>query len=161
MDTQREFEILLADQSKKITDDIRWLPDQFNAPAQRFRVDVLSEPGWPLKVQGWWNPDSAKLSYTLIHTEAKRIIGLDLGDVEHHNPDCERKQGRGKQCSCPVGTHKHRWTVEFKARFAYVPADITATWDKPLDVWRQFCEETSITHRGTLREPEWQGEMSL
>ena len=63
---------------------------------------------------------AAKLSYVLLYRGAGRIYALDLGSA-HRNPNGER-----------VGeTHKHRWTAEFRDKQAYVPKDITATWDRP------------------------------
>lgn len=95
-----------------------------------------------------------KLSYALIHRQARRIVGLDLGeDLIHHNPDCERKRGRSLACACPRGTHKHRWSDDTKAEFAYVPSDITTQWDDPVAVWQEFCLEIGVTHSGTLKEP--------
>ena len=58
-------------------------------------------------------------------------------------------------------THKHRWTAEFRDKQAYVPKDITATWDRPLEVWQQFCAEARIDHRGTLGEPSVQQPLPL
>ncbi len=159
--TQQEFESLLADDTKRITGDIVWTSDEFHSAAQGFRAGVQSEADWPLFVEGWWNPHSGKLTFTLVHRRARRIVGLDLGDLLHHNPSCPRKRGRRVACDCPHGTHKHRWTEEFKAEWAYKPGDITATWDQPLEVWEQFCAETKIIHWGILHNPEWQAELAL
>ena len=94
------------------------------------------------------------MSYTLIHRQARRIIGLDLGAyLVHHNPDCERKRGKRLACECPRGTHKHLWSERSKSESAYVPSDITAAWDDPLGVWREFCVEVRLTHLGILRKP--------
>lgn len=50
-------------------------------------------------------------------------------------------------------THKHRWTEAMRDKEAYAPADITApAWD-PVAVWRQFCAEARIEHRGKLPKP--------
>ena len=154
--TDQEFEALLSDGDKLIFGDIAWQLDRSHSPAQRFRCKVDSEADWPLMIEGWWNPDSEKLTYTLIHRQARRIIGLDLGeDLIHHNPTCERKRGKRTACECPRGTHKHRWTEQFKAEFAYVPLDITAPWHEPIAVWREFCLEVGLTHMGILQEPVW------
>lgn len=152
--TDQEFDTLMSDDNKVIFGDIAWQLDKSHHPAQEFRVEVDSEAGWPLFIEGWWNPGSEKLSYTLIHRQARRIIGLDLGEnLVHHNPDCERKRGKRLACECPRGTHKHRWSEQFKSESAYVPSDITATWDDPLAVWQEFCVEVRLTHLGSLREP--------
>ena len=31
--------------------------------------------------------------------------------------------------------------------------DITETWDRPADVWSQFCDEARLTHFGTMIPP--------
>ena len=45
----------------------------------------------------------------------------------------------------------HRWTEEFGDRWIYVPTGITAEADEPAAVWRQFCAEINLAHRGILR----------
>ncbi len=152
MITQQEFEAILDDGTKRIEGDLRWRNDEDHSPAQEFRVQVFSEPGWPLTVIGWWNPRSGKLSYTMRHDAAGRILGLDLGRrVAHRNPSSERL----------YGTHKHRWTDRFRDKQAYIPDDITAEWDQPVEVWQQFCSEVRITHLGTMDYPSLQEELPL
>lgn len=151
MITQQEFEAILSDETKRIEQDLVWREDEDHSPAQEFRVPVASEPGWPLTLIGWWNPQSRKLSYTLRHDAVGRILGLDLGPVTHHNPTCERL----------AGTHKHRWTDEYRDKQAYVPGDITAQWDDPVAVWAQFCSEVRVAHVGALPAPVSQWEMQL
>lgn len=142
---------MLADGTKRIEGYLRWRDDEDHSPAQEFRVRVFSEPGWPLTVIGWWNPRSRKLSYVLRHDAAGRILGLDLGPVAHRNPSSERLDG----------THKHRWSAEFRDKQAYVPEDITAQWDQPVAVWEQFCSEAGIAHHGRLDAPSAQEELPL
>ena len=146
--TPQEFESMIADTTKRLADTPVWHEDEDHSPAKEFRVTVESEAGWPLSVYGWWNPDSEKLSYTLIHGGARRIIGLDLGDVEHPTPRGERL----------VGTHKHRWTSQYKDKDGYRPSDITADWDAPARVWEQFCAEINIVHV-PIADPVAQGRL--
>jgi hypothetical protein len=63
----------------------------------------------------------------LILKTAGRIYGLDLGK-EHHNPQCQQVGDK----------HKHRWTEQFHDKEAYVPDDITATAENPVEVWTEF-----------------------
>ncbi len=149
--SQQEFETILRDSTKRIGGRIRWRDDDDHWPAQDFRVPVDSEPGWPLTVIGSWNPRFQKLTLLLRHQSVGRIVGLDLGGPSHRNPDGEVLRGK----------HKHRWTVEYKDKQAYVPSDITADWDKPLEVWLQFLEEVRITHSGSMVEPAHRSEMEL
>lgn len=145
MITDREFEAILADATKRVDGDVKWRAPRGYGPEQEFRVPVRSEPDWPLFVDAWWNPQSGKLSYTLVHRPTGRIVGLDLGRG-HRNPD---------RTEVPA-VHKHRWSEQFKTKQAYAPLDITASWDQPVEVWRQFCAEIRIEHTGVLHPPEWQ-----
>ncbi|RMG96403.1 MAG: hypothetical protein D6705_11320 [Deltaproteobacteria bacterium] len=150
MITQQEFDAILADTTKRVTGDIHWREDVDHSPALEFRIEVESDPGWPLFLVGRWNPFAGTLSFALIHQGAGRIYALDLG-ADHHNPTCER-----------VGEkHKHRWTESFRDKQAYVPKDITAPWDHPLDVWCQFCHEANIKHNGRMNRPARQEELPL
>lgn len=84
------------------------------------------------------------------HRNAGRIYALDIG-ADHHNPECNL-----------VGEkHKHKWNGEFRDKQAYVPEDITETWDRPMDVWKQFCAEDKMRHRGNMFPPAVQKESRL
>ncbi len=86
----------------------------------------------------------------LVHRAVGRIYALDLG-ADHHNPDCNR-----------IGEkHKHRWKEGFRDKEAYVPRYITAPWDRPCDVWRQFCAEAGIRHRGEMQPPVAQEDLAI
>lgn len=144
MITQQEFEAILSDSSKQINGDISWREDEDKSVAREFRVEIESDSAYPISVLGWINPMSGKLSYALIHHAAGRIYALDLG-ADHRNPTGEH-----------VGRkHKHRWTEEYRDKMAYVPDDITAPWNQPIGVWRQFCTEANILHQGKLHRPFW------
>ena len=140
--TPGEFEDLLADGGKRIEGDIVWAPDSRHPGAMAFRAEVVSDAGYPLFVAGWHNPRMGKLSYALIHRQVGRIYALDLG-ADHPNPD---GQWVGDK-------HKHHWTPGFRDRFAYAPSDITEPWHRPAAVWRQFCAEARIEHRGMMTFP--------
>lgn len=114
-------------------------------------MEIDSDAGYPIFVKGWYNPRSGKLSFSIIHrTVGTRIYGLDLG-AEHYNPD-------GK----PVGEkHKNYWVPGSRDKWAYVPEDITATWNNPVDVWRQFCAEANLQHTGLIQHPNTPGEILL
>ena len=138
---QREFEAIISDDTKEVFGNIVW-EDDVHPMAKGFRIEVNSDPGYPIFVNGWYNPLSGKLSYAIIHRTMGRIYGLDLG-ADHRNPD-------GKL----VGEkHKHRWQEGLQDREAYVPEDITEPWNRPLEVWRQFCNEANLQHSGIMLEP--------
>ena len=142
--SETEFEAILADPTKRIVVDVVWVEDPGHPPAREFRVPVESDRGWPLTALGWWQPWPGKLSYGLLHPDADaRIIGLDLGYPQHRNPTRE----------FIYGTHKHRWTDAYGGDWAYAPTDITVERDQPIEVWRQFCAEAGIVHRGEWHEP--------
>ena len=144
---QQEFETVLADDTKEITQDLVWDEDEDHSPAREFRAEVTSEAGYPLFVVGRYNSRAGTLSYALIHRGAGRIYALDLG-ADHHNPDCNRLGEK----------HKHRWAEGFREKQAYVPEDITEPWDRPIEVWNQFCTETRIHHKGRMCRPVVQEE---
>ena len=146
--TQQEFEGILADDTKEIAQDVVWRDDEDHSPAREFRATVASEAGYPLFVIGRCNSVVGTLTYALIHRAAGRIYALDLG-TDHHNPDCNR-----------VGEkHKHRWTEGFRDKQAYVPEDITESWDRPVEVWGQFCAEARVRHTGRMDPPAVQEEL--
>ena len=148
--TQQEFETIISDDTKEISEDIVW-KDDYHPMAKVFRIGVNSAPGYPISVNGWYNPLSGKLSYAIIHRIMGRIYALDLG-ADHRNPD-------GKL----VGEkHKHRWQEGFRDTEAYVPADITEPWNRSVEVWMQFCNEANLRHSGIMLEPTpTQGGMML
>ena len=147
--SQQEYDAIIADETKRIEDDIVWASDQ-NSLATTFRINIDSDEGYPLFLQGWYNPYSGKLSYTIIFRGVGRIYGLDLG-AEHINPD-------GGAVGDP---HKNYWCPGFRDKWAYMPDDITHPWSCPVDVWRQFCAEVNLEHRGKMHPPRVQGAMML
>ncbi len=53
--TNTEFASIL-DASKHIKGHIGWSRDEDHSPAWQFRAEVESDTGWPLLVQGRYNP---------------------------------------------------------------------------------------------------------
>ena len=142
--TEREFADILADASKRIEDDIVWTDDRAHIGAVEFRATVLSDAGYSLFIAGWYRPQTASLTYTLVHGRARRIYAINFGHP-HTNPSSGER----------VGTkHKHYWTEAFQDRIAYNPHDITEPWHRPVAVWRQFCAEARIEHRGIMHSPD-------
>ena len=155
MITDNEFAELLADPTKEIVGDIRWTPARGYRGSQQFTVPIRSRPDRGLLVHGWLKPASAALTYAVIHPRAGRVVGVCVGPgVIHHGPLCEGGRASKLHCDCPRGVHKHRWTEQFGDRWVYVPSDITADSGDPIGVWRQFCAEISLAHRGILHEAE-------
>lgn len=148
--TAEEFDEFLADDGKRIVGDIAWERAPGRHPAMEFRKEIVATSGYAAQVHGWCNSSSGKLSYTIFHTRDGRIYGLDLG-AEHLNPTGERVGDK----------HKHAWTPEAKDRTAYVPDDITAPWDRPVEAWHQFCAEARILHDGTMSPPDEREEVTL
>jgi hypothetical protein len=149
--TQTEFEVILADETKRIDGDLSWKQDEDHSPAVEFRVEVTNQAGYPLFVFGRSNEAAGTLSYLLIHRSTGRIYGLDLG-ADHHNPSC----------SLVGEKHKHRWTDQYADKEAYAPGDITETAANPIVVWQQFCKEAKIVHNGVLKAlPARQLELGL
>ena len=147
---QQEYDAIINDNTKVIAENIEWEGHR-NSPARGFRVEIDSDAGYPIFVKGWYNPHSGKLSFSIIHrTVGSRIYGLDLR-AEHYNPD-------GK----PVGEkHKNYWGPGSLDKWAYMSEDITATWNNPVGVWRQFCVEANLRHTGIIQHPNTPGEILL
>ena len=146
--TDQELASILADETKRIQEDITWREDEDHSPAVEFRVELESMNGWPLVLKGYYNAAAGTLSYTLILKTTGRIYGLDLGKA-HHNPQCEQ-----------VGEkHKHRWSEQYGDKEAYVPDDVNAPVADPVAVWKEFCAEARIRHDGTMQPPAKQGEL--
>ncbi len=139
---QQDFDVLLADTTKEINGPIEWNKDDDHYPSVEFRIEVVSQPKYPIFVKGSYNQLAQTLTYALIHQRYGRIYALDLGK-DHHNPTCST-----------VGRkHKHRWTELFRDKEAYVPDDITAMINDPVDVWFQFCKEAFLMHNGVMYPP--------
>ena len=140
--TDSEFEAILEDETKRVRGDITWRKDEDHSPAREFRVKIESASGWPLFVKGRYNPAAGTLTYALILKTAGRIYALDLGK-DHHNPQCEQ-----------VGEkHKHRWSERYGDKEAYVPVDVNAPASDPVAVWKEFCAEARIRHKGRMERP--------
>ena len=143
--SQLEFDAIIATKTKRIEGNIFWGSD-LNQLARKFRIDIDSDEGYPVFLQGRYNPYSGKLSYTFIYRGVGRIYGLDLG-AEHINPD-----------GSAVGeTHKNYWKPGSRDKWAYEPKDITHPWSCPVEVWKQFCAEANLEHRGVMYPPQVQG----
>ena len=140
--TETEMATILNDTTKQIVGDIRWVEDEDHSPSVEFRVEIVSQSGYPLFVRGSHNPLAQTVTFAMIHASSRRIYALDLGK-DHHNPDCNNVGER----------HKHRWTDLHRDKQAYAAADITEPATNPLGVWRQFCEEAKITHQGVMNAP--------
>lgn len=142
--TQPEFAAILADAGKRIVGDIVWAADAGHVEAMRFRAAVLSDAGYPLFIDGWYRRASSSLNYTLVHVGSGRIYAINFGHP-HTNPTTGERVGI---------KHKHYWTDENADQMAYNPADITEPWHRPVAVWRQFCAEAGIEHRGVMHAPD-------
>jgi hypothetical protein len=139
--TQNEFEALISDDSKRIEGSISWSDDEDHSPTVEFRVDVISDAGYPIFIRGSYNALASTLTYALIHHGVGRIYALDLGK-DHHNPDCHYT---GEN-------HRHRWRESVRDKHAE-PIEIAALVIDPLSVWQQFCSEARIQHIGQLSPP--------
>lgn len=138
-----EFDAFLDDVAKTIDGDIEWREDEDHSVSVEFKQKLnQSSVGFDIYVHGSYNRAAKRVSFHIIIREIGRIYGLDHGQ-DHRNPD-----------GLSVGEkHKHRWTHEHRDRWAYVPEDITADRDSPVDVWSQFCAEARIQHNGVLKAP--------
>jgi hypothetical protein len=137
-----EFEVILNDETKRIVGDLTWEDDEDHSPSVEFRVDIESDAGYPLLLKATYNPLARTLSFTVIYRSAGRVYALDLGK-DHRNPTGELVGDK----------HKHRWTEQYRDKWAYVPDDITAAPHEVIAVWTQFCLEAKIVHDGIMHAP--------
>jgi len=132
---------ILGDRSKEIAGDLQWSLIGEHEHLLGFRADVVSNQRWPIFINASYNPEARTLSYALIHRGfGARIYGLCMGKA-HRNPDTGQNMGE---------LHKHQWRDPYRDQYAYIPADITASIEDPFAVWREFCSEALIEHRGQL-----------
>ena len=52
---QQDFEVLLADTTKQIDENITWEADEDHSPTVEFRVNVISQARHPISVKGSYN----------------------------------------------------------------------------------------------------------
>ena len=141
---REEFEVLMADSTKRVIGDIAWEVSDSDPAARTFRTSVNSDSLHPLIVQGWYSPRREKLSYALVYNQegVGRIYGLDFG-ASHPNPD-------GTKAGDP---HKNYWTEDDGDSWAYEPTDISAPWNDPVRAWTEFCAEANIRFFGIMQPP--------
>ena len=140
--TEPELDMILADDSKRISGDIFWSAVRDQRAAFRFRAPIENARGVPLAIHGWYRPDIKNLAFALIWNRRTRVYALDMAG-RHRNPEPPHV----------VGLHKHRWSDEIRDTVAYTPPDITAGADQPESAWRQFCAEAGIHHAGRMHLP--------
>ena len=63
--TQEEFEAIIADDTKEVSENIVWTDDQDHSPAQEFRVEVNSATGHPIFIR--WPVQSTVRKAVLLH----------------------------------------------------------------------------------------------
>ncbi len=59
--SQQEYDAIIADETKIIAENIVWESSP-NSPTRRFRAEVDSDEGYPIFVDGWYNPSSTGAS---------------------------------------------------------------------------------------------------
>lgn len=139
-----EFDLIMADESKKIIDDIIWTSKTDSSPRVTFRAKIYSHDGYPIITDGRYNRITSKLSYSIIHQKIpSRIFGLDMGDDHSNPPD-----------NILVGiNHIHHWTEKYRDRLAYSANGIISYSSKnPSGVWKEFCELAKIEFQGIMRD---------
>ena len=81
MTTLHESDVLaiIADTTKVIAEDIPWKRPSKKLLIQEFRTIIKISNRPDMYLDGWFNPSSHKLSYSLIHPVEGRIYGPILG----------------------------------------------------------------------------------
>ncbi|ANV86322.1 MULTISPECIES: DUF6978 family protein [unclassified Picosynechococcus] len=138
--SQSQFDLLLLDKTKEIYGDIHWEKDLEHQGSLIFQVGIDSSIENNLFIKGTFNQKRETLTYSMILPPYGSIYRLDMGQT-HRNPDRRQKIGR---------VHKHRWTEQYRDKWAYAPDDITEPVTNPEGVWRQFCLESNTKHAGNM-----------
>lgn len=133
----------MSDKSKRIIENITWKGDKKDSETVKFRVSILSNNDHNIFADGSYNRYLERLSYKIIHKEiGRRIYGLDMGK-DHKNPDK----------TIVKGNHIHEWNEDFEDRIAYSANNIIISKaTNPIEVWKEFCRETSINFQGIMEE---------
>lgn len=138
--SEKDFQILIMDNSKEILGDITWEEDRNHQGSLIFVTEIQSNLNYPIYLTASFNFKRGTLSFSIIHKDVGRIYGLDMGQT-HRNRATGKKTGR---------VHKHRWTDLYKIQDAYVPSDITKPYNDVIGVWQEFCLESKIIHNGKM-----------
>lgn len=140
--SNEDFELFINAEEKLISSDIRWSVDEDHSPSVEFSVEIENVLQRSALLKGTFNPLAQRISFAIIMQGVGRIYALDLGQ-DHKNPEGDYT-GR---------KHKHRWTLQHKDKWAYVPNDITVDTGDIAELWRQFCIEAKIQHGGQFHLP--------
>lgn len=133
--TKGEFDALLADSGKVIEGDITWSQDKSLSYVTGFSVKLESQSGYPLTIRGSYNRVVKKISYTLIGPNGFRIFAVDY----------DRKHGDAGKF------HVHSWDgTKCVATKATAPMKVA---HDPATLWKWFCEQAGIEHKGTFGTP--------
>ena len=123
-----EVAAILADQSKRISDELRWTDDE-DASGHEFLAPVTCAAG-ELQARGQRCPAAGTLRFALISRGIGRLAALDLG---------------------PDGLRFHRWAPGRRDAITGLPADSSPPLDER-SAWRLFCRLDGITHDGELAD---------
>jgi len=149
--TSQEFDDFLLDTTKYIPEDIHWQVKNNHEQMITFRVDIYSQKFDSCTfLNGNIRPynNLFTLTYAIIHkTYSERIYALDVRGTPHTDPETNQNLGPN---------HKHRWHPIYKSSSAYVPNDISFSSDNPVTIWKEFCLEANINHRGRMISPSYQ-----
>lgn len=100
--------------------------------------------GYPaIWVVGQYIYTAEKISFSLICEDIGQIYGLDIGQ-SHRNPESRVRIG---------DVHKYRWTDKYQDKWAYEPTDPIPSCEDPVGVWKAFCAQICLGHRGVLKPP--------
>lgn len=144
--TSEEFDIFLFDTTKYISQNIEWDNKMNHQSMFTFRVEVLSEiSNYNTFLNGNCHPrtnNNIAITYAIIDkTSRERIYALDVNGTPHKDPVNNIRLG---------GNHKHKWHSLYGASHAYFPEDIDFASGDPILIWKQFCREANINHRGYM-----------
>ncbi len=126
---------------KHIDQNIQW---KTHGGYKTFSTDVVSEEAdYEMILVGSLTEATGYVKFNLF-VGSQPIAMLHVGKI-HHNPDCERLEGK---------VHKHRWSDAYREKRAYLPNDIDVTTIE--SGFRSFLNECNIELRGRFVAPQLQ-----
>lgn len=144
--TPDDFNSFLLDQTKYISQNIEWEDKMNHQSMFTFRVEIFSEiSSYNTFLNGNCHPrtkNNIAITYAIINkTSGERIYALDVNGTPHKDPVSNTRLS---------GNHKHKWHPSYGASHAYFPDDIDFASSDPILIWKQFCIEANISHRGYM-----------
>ncbi len=141
--TKQEFEILRNLPNKTIESDIIWQEEKGMGSNLIFKdVEVINSIGILILVNGTYKPILSSVTFNFVVHSVGPICRIDVNGTLH------KEAGR---------THKHELQKPDDSQpqnnLPYAIARLDLNDKTPYQVWRIFCKQANIIHKGKFVEP--------